>query len=233
MILANMDDSLKEAMRRFQDRVVHKQPLETSMPSDMRGRLVRAPDVATWFQGQDADPPYLEIRKDGIEPSVFDGLEKAFAGCDFPIFLHGKQGRGKTMAAYYFARRCYPKPGVKQILWYRSPRDLQHDIISNRSETIGNFRECSIAVIDNFGATSNDLSDFLADELVALLDRRLYRPTIICSNLAPSEIKDRLAAPLVSRLFGGTVIEYPGQDRRVQRSASRKRNWRCGQFPTK
>lgn len=187
----------------------------TSKPSNRRDLLPASP-VITWFQGQDEEQ-HIEILKDGIAPPVFQGMEYAFRSGEMPIFLHGKQGRGKSYGAYYFARRCYPRAGGKHILWYRSPRDLQTAMIDARGKTVAEFREASVVVLDNFGATSAAVSDFLSDELIGLIDCRAFRPMIVCSNLSPGEIAIALTPPLVSRLLGGTLVEYTGPDRRVQK----------------
>lgn len=169
----------------------------------------------TWYQGEGV--PVLEIDRDQIEPSVFRAMEKTFLTGTFPLYLHGAQGRGKTYAAYYFARHVLPRAGCSHIKWYATPRDLQADLIKDRPAAQQAFRESCVVVLDNFGATSADLSDFLSDELIGLIDRRHHRPLVICSNLTPRQVADTMTPPLVSRLLGGVVVEYPGTDRRIQR----------------
>lgn len=169
----------------------------------------------TWYQGPDV--PHLEIHRDQISPHVYRAIEHAFVAGVFPLYLHGAQGRGKTFAAYYFARHVVPRAGAAHIKWYTTPRDLQADLIKDRPATQQAFREAAVVVVDNFGATSGDLSDFLSDELIGLLDRRHGRPLVVCSNLTPRQVADTMTPPLASRLLGSVCVEYPGPDRRIQR----------------
>jgi DNA replication protein DnaC len=172
--------------------------------------------AVTWYRGPGEH--HVVIDRDGIDQSVAREIASAFSTDKFPILLYGPQGRGKTCATYYFARHTIPKPGCQHILWHWSPRDLQAELIKDRGHAQQAFREAVVVVVDNFGATSADLSDFLSDEMIGLMDRRGNRkPTIFCSNLSPKQIADTMTPPLVSRLLGGTVVEYAGPDRRIQR----------------
>lgn len=188
----------------------------TSLDSPKVKLLPQSP-VMTWYRGQDTPPAVVERAL--IDKKVLATMEKCIeSGGPYPIFLHGHQGRGKTYAAYYHANRTYPKAGYVRMKWYATPRDLQAAIITHRAEAIATFRDSACVVIDNFGAVTADMNDFMSEELVALFDRREGQPTIIVSNMSPAMVTQNLVAPLASRLLCGTVVEYKGQDRRINRS---------------
>lgn len=171
----------------------------------------------TWYRGQGVEPAVVE--RELIDTHVLSTMEQCLeGGGPWPIFLYGHQGRGKTFAAYYHGNRAYPKAGYTRLKWYATPRDLQAELITHRQDAIGTFRDSACVVIDNFGAVTADMNDFMAEELVALFDRREGQPTIVVSNMSPSQVTKNLVAPLASRLLGGTIVEYKGQDRRLNRS---------------
>lgn len=150
-----------------------------------------------------------------IPKNAVDGFRHAIEYRLSPVFMHGKQGRGKTMAAHYFSSRMYPIPGCQRVVWYHTLSDLQSEMIEDRRAVTQAWRTATCIVIDNFGATSKELSAFCSEKLIGLFDTRGSQMTIVCSNQEPADVAKNYDAPLVSRLFAGVVIPFSGDDRRI------------------
>ena len=190
-----------------------KQNPATLVSLNRTERMLPYAPVKAWRLDEDT---VIEAHQSKIPASVWEKMVGVFGGYSpWPLFLHGAQGRGKTYAARYFTGHVYPKAGAPTVKWFNSIRDLQSEMIEHRNHTIQHFRESAVVVIDNFGATSPELNNFMADELISLFDRRTTKPMVIVSNHGPSTYTKILPAPLVSRLLSGTIIEYKGHDRRV------------------
>lgn len=215
-----MNDSIPSLRDSINAAIARKVGATISTVSDNTSPLAPPPSVIKRrVQEEDAG---IEITYEGIAEPVRDALNIAFERGHHPIFLHGLQGRGKTMAAYFYARLVRNGRHYPRVLWYTNLRDLQSEMIEARSACCSKFAEATIVVIDNFGAASTEINSFIDDELIGLMDRRMGKPVIVCSNHSPNTLKETLSAPLISRLLSGTIIEYTGPDRRIQQAKSRR-----------
>lgn len=158
-------------------------------------------------------------------------LTNAFKGEQFPIFIHGTPGNGKSCAMACVYQR-WSKPIAR---WYRLEqfvRDIQaarhqghvempvvletgeRATIKRSERKLWQFVEDpqQLWCFDDFGTRDVTASAF--DIVFELIDRRGRRPMIVTSNLSLDDIAELYDARIADRLGAGTVIECTGRSRR-------------------
>lgn len=74
----------------------------------------------------------------------------------------------------------------------------------------------SVICLDEIGARDK-VSDTHYEIVKMSLDRRQGQPLVLVSNLGPTELSRVYDDRIASRMAGGTVIKFVGQDRRVSK----------------
>lgn len=182
-----------------------------------------------------------EADLDQCKPGLVDAMRAAAAQGEWPIYLFGLTGIGKTCAAAavfrsWLARSCRKNPPTFP-LWTTFPEfcDRLAQIRKNGSIMVehpsGQWWECcetdwwkrwartDLCVIDEIGTRSDN--DVRAEALWRLLDQRAGLPTIYTGNLDEAGIVQVFDERILSRLCNGTMIELVGGDRRLAGAAKR------------
>ena len=126
------------------------------------------------------------------------------------VFLCGPPGSGKTHLAAATVHRWIDarRPGALFVLTGELLASLRRGF--NDGTAAGNLDQAKFAkllVLDDIG--SEMATDWVRDTLYMLINYRMnwLHPTVITSNLYPSEISSRYHARLASRLAGGLAID--------------------------
>lgn len=149
--------------------------------------------------------PRIESR---INPALRDLLVRLASGAaDWPLFLYGATGRGKTCAALWLL------DSVPMSL-YRTVDGCIRDLLRRDEEVWASNRGYILAVVDELGLRSmeNDL-EYAAIKRMA--DCREHRPTIWISNHAPERISSIYDDRIYSRICSGTWFHLEGADQRM------------------
>lgn len=180
---------------------------------------IPAPDSAKveppWRPDIDAYEPSLKQAAARAEKFVAD---MARGAQPYWLTIAGPQGTGKTMLArQILAQARLHNPGDRSSIWVsgsgvhdernRRPRCVwlhAHEFGDRMKAGEWDLPEYLQAdycvVLDDLGA-ARDKSDFLADALYRLADRRMHRWTVWTTNLTLADIRERLDARISSRLI--------------------------------
>lgn len=131
------------------------------------------------------------------------------------LTLCGASGCGKTHLArelynwygrYHSAFR-HPDTGAWNSRQYafKDVSILASDLKKGLYGHATDLERCHFLVLDDLGA-ERDVSGFLAEQLLKLLNRRLDKWTVITSNLTLSQISDTLDARIADRMRRGNNI---------------------------
>ncbi len=152
-------------------------------------------------------------------------INVAASNGDWPIYLWGDAGRGKSCAAaavfslwrkpamwISFSQLCddLNKFHTSQIVTFYSgatPVDLSKSGYWQRLKNTG------LVVVDEIGTKGS--SDHRFDTLLQLLELRKKRPLVLTGNLTPESIATAYDERVLSRIYEGTVIEFIGVDHRL------------------
>ena len=182
-------------------------------------------------------PSDLDIRK--ADPELIETIRSAISEFVFPVFVYGPVGCGKTCAAaciYCTWRRSEVRKGtirwkrcgsfLDEILKARFSGGVQtfgpggESIVTTEAGLFEMWNKADFCILDDFATT--ELNNERYEAVLALLDARVGKPTIITSNRSPLEVKAMLDDPrdpdtarIASRIASGTVIEALGRDRRI------------------
>lgn len=134
-------------------------------------------------------------------------------------FFTGPAGTGKTHMAYAIFRteRYYGhKPifyGVADLCVAISESGSAQSLNPRFVEKVRQNPE--MLVLDDLGAER--LTDWVFQGLYRIIDYREKNelPTVITSNLSLAQVADKFSDRIASRLSGGTVIEFTGEDKRL------------------
>ncbi|MBC5787178.1 ATP-binding protein [Clostridium facile] len=146
------------------------------------------------------------------------------------IFMSGKTGLGKTHLSLAIAQRVLQR-GYTVI--YSSVSEIVRKISTqyfgreqgNQSEDIFEIlNQVDLLILDDLGAEFE--SSFSTSAIYDLINARISagRPTIISTNLTPTELQKRYSERIVSRLFTQlTPLNFIGQDVRTKLAADNKK----------
>jgi len=117
-------------------------------------------------------------------------LEGRLAGATVNLYLHGPTGEGKTGLAVGVARRLAETgQAVRFVVGRDWLDDVRRASFERRDSTAEDLaREADVLVLDDLGTERS--TPFALERLLSLVDFRYRqeRPTVVTSNLAPSEL---------------------------------------------
>lgn len=157
---------------------------------------------------------------------IFDFCRKyaeGFSDGSESIIMAGKTGLGKTHLSLAIARKAV-EAGAGVV--YRPAQKLTNEMESEHFERSGNnasetFSGCDLLIIDDLGAEFSNqftvaaIGNIVNDRLVAGL------PTIISTNLTPSELEARYTERTASRIFGNyRRLGFVGSDIRMKKKGN-------------
>lgn len=185
-------------------------------------------------------PPFAAPMTDWLTGVVRDPnrvspeLAEAFKGCrngqaPWPLMVHGSVGCGKTRFGYLchdwyggifadFSKLLAEYVGVRR----GTLRAEQSDILPTGGDWfvrdgywIDALKRPRILILDDIGRRSDTEAATARELLSRLLDAREGMPSLLISNLAPSQLETVYDDRVASRMCAGTVVECVGQDRRI------------------
>ncbi len=184
----------------------------------------RSPLQLSDFDGFD-----LSYYADSMQGSVIprEQMKKIYQYCmgyaknfrvDSPSLLfYGNTGLGKTHLSMSIANAVLAQ-GYSVI--YGSAQDLFRQVekehfgrADSTQDTIGNLLGCDLLILDDLGAEFD--SGYYTACLYNIINTRcnLQKPTIVSTNLTPSELKQRYPDRIVSRLLAGYQhLQFVGKD---------------------
>jgi len=146
------------------------------------------------------------------------------------IYIFGNTGCGKTHLAVAMVRRLYDTDRVfrdngriyKKSVTFRNMADLIFEIKQTFNQSrpdgesvlINNYGNCGLLVLDDLGA--ENVGDWSTQVLYLIVERR-YRenlPTIVTSNMTPTELEKSHGSRIASRLCSGELIHITMPDYR-------------------
>ncbi len=146
------------------------------------------------------------------------------------LLFCGGTGLGKTHLSLAIAGQVIEKGhGVIYASTQNLMSRLEEEHYSRNYNTFSNDEpeqpylsmvlDCDLLILDDLG--TEILNQFLISTLYNLVNSRMLKnkPTIISTNLIPSEIGKRYSPRLVSRLFGSyRTMNFVGKDIRIQKT---------------
>jgi DNA replication protein DnaC len=135
--------------------------------------------------------------------------------------LTGEAGTGKTCAAlcvldHVQARRYWTMPALCEELIAVQNGEKEYGM---QPDTLrrwwGRYPSLDCVVVDELGSRER-VSDFHYEVLQRAIDLRYAKPTIFISNLRVSDLAKVYDDRIASRLAGGTIIQFPPGDRRLE-----------------
>lgn len=143
--------------------------------------------------------------------SVFDALVNGRAS--WPLFLHGKPGRGKTLA-------CLALCDIVETARFDSTESLASLVmkldVQGADAEFEHIGGKSLAVLDELGAREKigDLGYGIVKRFCDAREQQAGRASIFTSNLPPHAIAGLYDDRIASRVLCGTIFELKGKDRR-------------------
>lgn len=185
-----------------------------------------------WHRANRPLPPGVTAAEwDQVDPGLREALVDALNRKQWPIYLHGRQGCGKSSAAavlYRAFRSECARPTwiqleefVSQITTCRTSRSKQVEIVSPETGTVIYRSEqkwfeivsrCPMLFIDDVGLRKPTESGY--EIVFKLFNSRIGQPMVITSNLDEDVLASVYGRRIKSRVCAGTVIACMGIDRR-------------------
>lgn len=143
------------------------------------------------------------------------------------LYLLGNTGLGKTHLTFAMAKEIVAK-GYSVIYCTAQTMisALEKEHFGNTDERLRDYYlNCDVLILDDLG--TEFLSPVAQSELYNVINHRsLFQlPTIINSNLAPSQIEQRYGERLLSRICGCYhSLHFYGEDVRIQKRLASKKN---------
>lgn len=181
-------------------------------------------------------PPETALEK--VNPELLQAIREAFAAGQFPVFIFGPVGCGKTCAAACVYRSWRVSENrIGTVRWRRCDTLLDEILKARFSDGVavetpggdmvkmtesglfGMFSTADMAVLDDIGTSR--LNEERYPALLRLLDSRVGKPTIITSNKSPRELEAVCDYRIVSRVTAGMTLKVAGDDRRIEGSGFR------------
>lgn len=135
-------------------------------------------------------------------------------------FLTGRPGSGKTHLAVATLRRWIEsgRKGAFFVTVSEWLQDMKNGFSDGTSAGVMNrVKNCNLLALDDVG--SEMATDWVRDSIYQVINFRLneLKPTIVTSNLRPSEIAESYHERLASRLASGLVVDLSVlPDRRIR-----------------
>ncbi len=180
-----------------------KTPLELSSFSDF--------DLSYYKDGK-ADYKHMKY--------VYDSCVSYAANFDLDsvsLYFYGRTGLGKTHLSLAIAneliKKGYNVIYGSVITFFNQIEKEKFGRESSDIDTTNILTEADLLIMDDLGAEFT--TQLTTSILYNIIDSRILKglPTIINSNLSPSDLKDRYPESIVSRILGTfSVIEFNGSD---------------------
>jgi hypothetical protein len=156
----------------------------------------------------------------GLDAGQFpERIATWLAGDSRTLVLYGSTGRGKSKAA---VAAGYAAAGAGTHVRFTSQLDYVQALRPGGADDPGAFRrrhmEAGLLILDDLGAECEDASQFVRQEVCALLDARLRqgRRQIVTTNLEAPVLSATFGDRIVSRLRDrAVVLKIEGEDRRA------------------
>jgi DNA replication protein DnaC len=172
-----------------------------------------------------------------VSPVVMETLADASRSKEWPVYLVGSTGTGKTCAAVSAYMRCKSR-------WVMYRNFAQFCDLVNACKADGGrgnvtewvagqpvtwvmgslwhaVQHCNFLVLDEIG-TRTDL-DSRVDTLNRVLDLRCGKPLLLTGNIPLINLESHFDARVASRIVDGYVVEMSGKDLRYDGAKQRKR----------
>ncbi len=163
-----------------------------------------------------------------MEKVFFDcqNYAKNFSLKSESLYLRGNTGLGKTHLTFAMAKEIVAK-GFS-VIYASAPTlvtELEKEHFGHSSEKLSEiYKGAQLLIIDDLG--TEYLPAVAQSVLYHIIDHRILMqlPTIINSNLIPSELEQRYGDRLVSRILGCyRTIRFVGKDIRIQKMLASKK----------
>lgn len=144
----------------------------------------------------------------GIHVGLLNNLQKLAAGLlDWPLFLYGKTGCGKTCAALWLMDQ------VRSSVYVTMEQLIKDAWTKDKWFPYCKPDHADLLIVDEIGARSFD-SDREYVALKEVSDLREHCPAIYISNISAADIQKQYDDRIFSRLCCGTIVYLKGKDRR-------------------
>lgn len=141
------------------------------------------------------------------------------------IILHGSVGVGKSHLVVGLAKKLIQAWTIP--IWFISILDLLAKIkatfgdypVATTQDVLSALSNEPILIIDDLARESDNNLPWVREQLFYIIDNRIKRelPTLVTTNLAPSDLAVRYEEPIISRLFqGALILRIEGKDYRLE-----------------
>lgn len=168
----------------------------------------------------------VTLEKCDKQPSSFIEYAKSWGRNPESVILMGPVGRGKTQFAFAMLREMFRR--CHRVIWPRYFTSVELDSIllaAVKSDEGDKFCVQDIAsqdmlFIDDFGRETS--SERIRRQYFEIINLRYanHLPTIISTNLNMEEIGKHMSEAVASRFQEWQVIEFGGDDLRIQKKLS-------------
>jgi DNA replication protein DnaC len=136
------------------------------------------------------------------------------------VYLYGKVGCGKKYLDYAFSKHYNQQTHRSVNFWNMTEliNELKLDMDRREKEFIGEdmLQDTRLLLLDDIGAER--MTEWVQETIYLLVNHRYenMQPIIFTSNLAPSELAERVGDRIMSRIIEMCdVIKLEGDDRRL------------------
>lgn len=180
-------------------------------------------------------PPksYEDLDESCVSTALMNALRDAFKEKNFPVYVYGAVGVGKS----YAAALVYARFTASRVVFTRfcdlmadcSNADIRGEV--EMKPSAGDtcvltsrawwkwIEDIDLLVIDEVGTGSPNV--YRQELFWKVLECRKRKPTLMTGNLNIDEIQSHFTARISSRFSAGTLIEFVGKDRRADGAGDR------------
>ena len=162
-----------------------------------------------------------------VDQKILDVIRRAVEAREYPIYLYGPVGRGKSFTAAYVYTHWQSEAMMNRYTDLISDScRIEKEGVSSRVNSFGDvveytaagwwkgLRDVSLLVVDEIGIGMSH--EWRIEMLWKVLELRKDRPLIFTGNLSPNGIGEQFDSRIKSRVAGGTLIEFTGPDIRLE-----------------
>jgi DNA replication protein DnaC len=184
-------------------------------------------ETLTTLTLQPPNPVHLPHKSRDLE-SVSQPVRKSIKACiegrsEWPLFLFGPAGTGKTCAALCLADRVKSSRYWTEETLCQNVTDAMMGRLFNSAgyetflKDVWHWVESApLVVVDELGTRAN-VSEHRYSVIKSTLDLREGKPLVLISNVEPGELAAIYDDRIASRALCGTVVKAGGSDRRLKR----------------